>query len=489
MKKIAFALLPGLLGLAAAWADTPLTVGVVNYGVGGPCWDDTLVVPNPPSATGTFTLPGLSGNGVLKSALATRVDNLHGRQYLQYTYSLDLSALPQANHCIRLLIHFGTPLTCSYDVLVSTAPGVAVASATKAAFGDITFVFAGGCLAPSQAAAPFGMLSDTPFKTGVATVIDDYVDPASGQTNEVRINVTALVPDVPPNWAYAPPYIPSTLFQGSINYCNSVPMTTNLSGFYDLTLQIVDAVTNGLPVGGMSTQTVQVVNGLFSVPLPGEIAGMCDGAARWLSLGVRPSGLPAVQFTPLMPALPLSPAPKALFAYTAGVVADLAPGQAVTSLNGLTDAVLLQAGTGILLGTNGNTLTITAQPGVVSDRDRKTDFTAVNPEMILAKVAALPIRGWRYTNETAGVRHVGPMAQDFKSAFGLGNDEKLIEFVDEQGVALAAIQGLNKKVDGDNRKAEAQIETLKSENAELKKQLSELSQLVNQLNQRLNGSQ
>jgi len=35
------------------------------------------------------------------------------------------------------------------------------------------------------------------------------------------------------------------------------------------------------------------------------------------------------------------------------------------------------------------------------------------------------------------------MAQDFYAAFGLGDDNKHIATIDESGVALAAIQGLN----------------------------------------------
>jgi hypothetical protein len=47
------------------------------------------------------------------------------------------------------------------------------------------------------------------------------------------------------------------------------------------------------------TQTVQVANGLFNVPLPFDPIAMGDGSVRWLNIGVRPSSLPAVQFTPL----------------------------------------------------------------------------------------------------------------------------------------------------------------------------------------------
>ncbi len=54
---------------------------------------------------------------------------------------------------------------------------------------------------------------------------------------------------------------------------------------------------------------------------------------------------------------------------------------------------------------------------------------------------ALPIERWSYKAETA--RHVGPMAQDFAAAFGLGADDRHIFPLDAGGVALAAIQGLH----------------------------------------------
>jgi hypothetical protein len=214
---------------------------------------------------------------------------------------------------------------------------------------------------------------------------------------------------------------------------------------------------------------VQVVNGLFTLPLPYDPISLGDGSAHWLNIGVRPSGVPAVQFTPIGPPLPVAPAPQAYYAYTAGTVADLTPGQAVTSLNGLTDAVYVQPGNGITLGTSGNTLIISAQPGTQSDRNLKTDFTKVMPEDILNRLAALPIQGWRYTNEIVGIRHIGPMAQDFKAAFGLGQDDKFIGFVDEQGVALAAIQGLNQKMSEQLKARDAEIAGLKAGLDEMKR--------------------
>jgi hypothetical protein len=102
------------------------------------------------------------------------------------------------------------------------------------------------------------------------------------------------------------------------------------------------------------------------------------------------------------------------------------------------------------------------------DRNRKTGFKAVSDQEILEKLSALPVREWRYTNELASVRHLGPTAQDFKAAFGLGTDDKSIGTVDEEGVALAAIQGLNRKL----QEKEARIQGLEQ-------RLEKLEQFLN----------
>jgi cell division protein FtsB len=58
----------------------------------------------------------------------------------------------------------------------------------------------------------------------------------------------------------------------------------------------------------------------------------------------------------------------------------------------------------------------------------------------------------------------------------VGTDERHIAPIDEGGVALAAIQGLNEKL-------EARSQKLEAENAELKAQMAELKALVQQLAQ------
>ncbi len=109
-----------------------------------------------------------------------------------------------------------------------------------------------------------------------------------------------------------------------------------------------------------------------------------------------------------------------------------------------------------------------------SDRNLKENFTPVNPDDVLAKVAALPITRWNYKDDPSA-QHIGPVAQDFRAAFGLGSDDKFITTVDADGVALTAIQALNSKVNESDsgirellRQQQAQIEALKAEIAALK---------------------
>ncbi len=122
---------------------------------------------------------------------------------------------------------------------------------------------------------------------------------------------------------------------------------------------------------------------------------------------------------------------------------------------------------------NGN-VTVRGTVSQGSDRNAKTDFAPANPQEVLGKVAALPVHTWRYKDESADVRHLGPVAQDFHAAFGLGEDDRHITTVDAGGVALAAIQGLNQKVE----EQQAALRQKETEIADLKQRLERLEQLL-----------
>lgn len=109
------------------------------------------------------------------------------------------------------------------------------------------------------------------------------------------------------------------------------------------------------------------------------------------------------------------------------------------------------------------------------DRNAKENFAAVSGREILERVAAMPIETWNYKAQDASIRHIGPMAQDFKAGFGVGETDKGITTIDADGVALAAIQGLNQKVDEQALDKDARIKTLESKVAELQALIEKLA--------------
>jgi hypothetical protein len=96
----------------------------------------------------------------------------------------------------------------------------------------------------------------------------------------------------------------------------------------------------------------------------------------------------------------------------------------------------------------------------LSDRNVKTNIAPLDDATVLAKVAQLPISRWSYKTEH-GVRHVGPMAQDFYAAFKVGEDDRHITSIDEDGVALAAIKALH----AENASLRGQLAALKASQA------------------------
>jgi hypothetical protein len=103
-----------------------------------------------------------------------------------------------------------------------------------------------------------------------------------------------------------------------------------------------------------------------------------------------------------------------------------------------------------------------------SDRHAKENFAEIDPEYVLTQVAQMPITTWEFIG--TDTRHIGPVAQDFYAAFGLGEGDTTISSVDIDGVSLAAIQGLYTRVT-----------TLQAENDALQQQLSDFEARLNAL--------
>lgn len=107
-----------------------------------------------------------------------------------------------------------------------------------------------------------------------------------------------------------------------------------------------------------------------------------------------------------------------------------------------------------------------------SDKNLKDGFSKVSGADVLAKVMALDVTKWKYkgTNEY----HIGPMAQDFFAAFGLGTDDKHISSIDPSGVALVAIQELKKENEALTKRVDDQQKLLE----QLLKEVNELKAKV-----------
>jgi hypothetical protein len=97
-----------------------------------------------------------------------------------------------------------------------------------------------------------------------------------------------------------------------------------------------------------------------------------------------------------------------------------------------------------------------------SDRDSKANLAAVNGRDVLKRLTSIPIQTWSYKTQDPSIRHIGPMAQDFHAAFTVGEDDKYINSIDTDGVALAAIQGLYAVVQEKDTKIAAQQKQIDS---------------------------
>jgi Chaperone of endosialidase len=107
----------------------------------------------------------------------------------------------------------------------------------------------------------------------------------------------------------------------------------------------------------------------------------------------------------------------------------------------------------------------------LSDINAKTAIRKAKPSEVLAALMKLPVLTWQYKAQPGQVKHMGPSAQDFRAAFGLGETPLGISTVDADGVALAAIQGLAQKFAAQEKIKDAKITQLERELATIKKKL------------------
>lgn len=118
-------------------------------------------------------------------------------------------------------------------------------------------------------------------------------------------------------------------------------------------------------------------------------------------------------------------------------------------------------------GASGNVgcdLTVSAPTWTcASSRTVKHSFTDVDGEEVLNRLTAMPIQTYQYIGAETPALHMGPMAEDFYAAFGLGESDRSLAVTNLAGANTAAIQAL-----------EARTQILAEENALLHEELATL---------------
>jgi hypothetical protein len=130
------------------------------------------------------------------------------------------------------------------------------------------------------------------------------------------------------------------------------------------------------------------------------------------------------------------------------------------------------------MAANGN-LTIAGTLTQNSDKNAKMAIVEVDADEILKKVSQLDISEWSYKDD-AGVRHIGPMAQDFYALFKTGATDKGITTIDTSGVALASIKAIHARL-GELESAKAQILSLQEENKLMRAEIVRLDSSLRSL--------
>ncbi len=101
------------------------------------------------------------------------------------------------------------------------------------------------------------------------------------------------------------------------------------------------------------------------------------------------------------------------------------------------------------------------------------DKTDIDLEKILAAVAKLPLSTWAYNHQDDSERHMGPVAEDFFAAFGLGKDAKHVAPSDLAAVALATAKALQLQLaekDRDNAILHKRLDALEARLSKLDRQ-------------------
>lgn len=123
-----------------------------------------------------------------------------------------------------------------------------------------------------------------------------------------------------------------------------------------------------------------------------------------------------------------------------------------------------------------------------STRKIKAGFAPIDDDRLLSELRRLPITTWSFTEDPTYAAHVGPVAEDFYRAFGLGTDSTSLVIQDLAGVALASAQAVDRttmrieqSLELEALTREEELNALRAEVLELRARVEELTALAERL--------
>lgn len=114
-----------------------------------------------------------------------------------------------------------------------------------------------------------------------------------------------------------------------------------------------------------------------------------------------------------------------------------------------------------------------------STRAAKENYEEVDGEALLERIRAVPLNSWNLIEEPGKPRHMGPFAEDFHAAFGLGSSETSIGHQDIDGVNFGGVKALEvrtRSLQEENRALSAELSALREEVVASRREIADLRQ-------------
>ena len=294
--------------------------------------------------------------------------------------------------------------------------------------------------------------NDPDFARALAALCDDYVDDAFGTAHRAHASTAGMVP-------FAKRVAAGDLLRAELLHLRAVleparPLLVVLGGAkVSDKLAVLEALAPHADVLAIGVEAV--ADSVESIAIGKQVQAYAVGA---VTLGYKAS---------------TGQAASGSFVFgdrsTNNTVASFLPNEFVVRAAGGTSFFSnpgLSSGVKLAAGANAWSS--------LSDVNSKERFRDLDGDDVLAKLAAMSIREWSYKAQDAAIRHVGPTAQDFHAAFGLGEDPLRISTIDADGIALAGVSALARE---NTQRVRENAERVR-ENAERVRENQELRELL-----------